>query len=341
MGTCYLHIGPSKTASTYLQASISRNLELLEAEGISVPRLGKIATDRVTESHHNLAFELSRHRKFDDDGATFQDLKSFLVSHEPAHVLLSSECFENIRKKAEKFAFLKDFFGSLGYDVCVLGMVRPQVDLINSNYAGQIKRFAHKKSFPEFVESILSSPPPKYDMNDNFKYWLMHFPCEFIPLNDDVMEMGLDRVFFQKLGFPQDRLGQIEPVLMTNKSPGPKTIEAAKLIRGELEGKCGGNLREKSFPGAVTLRKTLARKSDRAGWNETGFYGFDDQLFERVVAQFSESNDRFSRKIFGLPWSEVFQERQRPMNVFCPEAAVKREQKQFAKIVKEVLCSIN
>ena len=178
-------------------------------------------------------------------------------------------------------------------------------------------------------------------MNVNFQYWMKYFFCDFIPLNDVVIERGLERGFFQKLGFAEDKLDQLRTPHVANTSPGPKTVEAARIIRGVLEGLWGSGLKVRGLPGGAKLRKTLIRKSDGAGWNKTKFYGFDDQLFELVIEHFSESNGRFSQDVFNRPWSQVFQERREPMNVFTFDEAKEGDKAQIAKIVKEVIYAMH
>ena len=334
MGRCYLHIGPHKAASSYLQASILRNRDLLESQDISVPRLGG---NGVARQHHNLAHELTGHWKFRKEAGTFEDLKRYLVSDRPRNILITSEVFEGLSRNKENFELLKEFFASLAYEVRVLMVVRPQTGLINSAYTEQIKRFRHRKTFAEFVDWALESPRAKFDMNESFKFWMQYFDCDFIPLNDEVVKMGLDRVFFQRLGVAENRLGQLQGVAAANTSPGPKTIEAARIIRGILEGLLGNRLHKKKLPGGVDLRKVLIKKTKKIGWNKTKFYGYDDRLFEVVRDHYGEANDRFSRNVFGRPWAEVFRDRREPTNVYALDAAPRHEKAEMANLVQDVL----
>ena len=338
MGRCYLHIGPHKAASSYLQKSIHQNRDLLESGNISVPRLGDRDLDRY---HHNLAHELTGHWKFRKEAGTFQDLKVHLDSHRPENILITSEVFEGISRDVKSLEFLKGFFDSLGYDVRVLMVVRPQTGLINSAYTEQVKRFRHRKTFPQFIDWALGNPRAKFDMNESFKLWMEYFACDFVPLNHEAMARGLDRVFFQKLGLAEDRLSQLQGVANANTSPGPKTIEAARIIRGILEGILGNRLRRKQMAGELELRKALIKRTKKAGWNKTSFYGYDGQLFEVVRDHFSESNDRFSRKVFGRPWTEVFHDRPKQANVYHLERAPQSEKAEMALLVQEVLYSMH
>jgi hypothetical protein len=338
MGRCYLHIGPHKAASSYLQTSAFRNRDLLASEEISIPQLGENGAARP---HHNLGHELTGHWKFRKEAGTFDDLKRYLVSNEPRNILISSEVFEGVSRKEENFQFLKEFFASLSYEVRVLMVVRPQTGLINSGYTEQIKRFRHRKTFPEFVDWALKNPRAKFDMNESFKFWIKNFDCDFIPLNDEVMEQGLDRVFFQRLGLAEEKLGQLQDVEIANTSPGPKTIEAARIIRGILENLFGKKVHKKQLPGGLELRRILIKKSGKAGWNKTKFYGYDSRLFEFVRDRFGESNDRFSQSVFGRPWAEVFHDQRKPSNVYDLDAATRNEKAEMAELVQEVLYSMH
>ena len=337
MGVCYLHIGPHKAASTYLQKSISRNRDLLESEEISVPWL---ENDGPSQVHHNLAHELSKHWRFSKKSKTFNDLESFLRDRGPRNILITSENFENISQDRELLEYLGDFFSRLGFDIRVLVVVRPQTGLINSGYTEQIRRLLHRKTFPEAVETALNHRNQKYDMNLNFRYWMEYFDCQFIPLNDDVRAKGLDRVFFEKLGLADKALARLRGGEAANEAPGPKTVEAARTIRSILENLAGRDLKAKNLTGGLAIRRTLMRRSTKLGWNDTKFYGYDEKLFRRVDAHFREANDRFSQRVFGRPWSEMFSERPKARNVFHLNEASRREKREFQDLVKDVLYSM-
>lgn len=337
MGVCYLHIGPHKAASTYLQKSISRNRDLLESEKISVPWM---KNDGPTQVHHNLAFELSKNWRFRKKDKTFKDLEKFLIDHEPNNILITSENLENISQDKEMIGYLGDFFSRLGYEVRVLVVVRPQTGLINSGYTEQIRRLLHRMTFAEAVEAALNHWKQKYDMNVNFKYWMEYFDCQFIPLNGDVMTKGLDRIFFQKLGLAERTLVQLRGGEAANEAPGPKTVEAARTIRSILEHLAGPDLKAKNVAGELEVRRSLMRHSTKLGWNETSFYGYDDKLFRRVDDHFRDANDRFSRRVFSRPWSEMFSERPKAQNVFHLNEATEGEKTQFRNVVKHILYSL-
>lgn len=338
MGVCYLHIGPHKAASSYLQKSISRNRDLLESASISVPWM---ENDGGTQVHHNLAHELSRNWRFSQKANTFNDLEKFVVDKNPKNILITSENFENISQERERVEYLSGFFSRLGFDVRVVVVVRSQTGLVNSGYAEQIKRLLHRKTFAEAVETALHYRKEKYDMNIGFQHWMKYFDCQFIPLNVGVMKQGLDRAFFQKLGLSEDRLVQLRGVELANEAPGPKTLEAARTIRGILENLLGPDLKAKNLVGGLEIRKLLMKQSTKLGWNDTKFYGYDDTLFRRVEEHFAEANDRFSRRVFGQPWSEVFSERRKERNVFCLEQVSEREKTQFRGLVKDVIYSMH
>lgn len=138
-----LHVGPHKTATTWLQANFHANRRALLAKGWLYPSTG----ERVRTAHHDLS----------DRPAEILDPKSRKVAElrkigrqagrDGLNVLLSSEGFRHWKPKHIKA--LRTILGDA--ELHVVYAVRDPVSLLNSFWAQQVKSGA-KASLPAFLD---------------------------------------------------------------------------------------------------------------------------------------------------------------------------------------------
>lgn len=126
MKKLYLHIGPHKTGSTYLQKALYSNREGLEENGITYP----IDPSSSHVAHHDLA-ELYQFKKHEESKA----LADRLIGQCDGSLILSSENFD--RLDLESVSKLKKDFE--GYEVFVLFFSRNLGELLVSNWQESVK----------------------------------------------------------------------------------------------------------------------------------------------------------------------------------------------------------
>lgn len=137
----YLHIGGFKTGSTFLQRALQANGEALGALGYLVP-----ASRRpLQHDHHNLAWEILEHRRFDPSGFTLERLRRRIEAAPQPRVLISSEFFS--RTDADGIRSLVERLGEV--DLRVVLVVRNQVDTLQALYSEAVShyRFTPKPHF--------------------------------------------------------------------------------------------------------------------------------------------------------------------------------------------------
>jgi hypothetical protein len=95
----FIHAGLHKTGTTALQIALNRHTEQLKSAGILYPRSG---IPKGLEGHHNLAWQITRDRRFRTEFGTIDDAASEIAAH-AGPAVLSSEDFETILDQPRKF----------------------------------------------------------------------------------------------------------------------------------------------------------------------------------------------------------------------------------------------
>jgi hypothetical protein len=95
----FIHAGLHKTGTTALQIALNSHTEQLESAGILYPRSG---IPKGLEGHHNLAWQITRDRRFRTEFGTIDDAASEIAAH-AGPAVLSSEDFETILDQPKKF----------------------------------------------------------------------------------------------------------------------------------------------------------------------------------------------------------------------------------------------
>ena len=144
-----IHIGPRKTASTYLQSNFYRNRKELLRKGWLYPVLSL----RVRNAHHGIVQSLKEVRK--GEGAVVRGMAKAgrLAASKGANILISSE---NFRKwKASEIALLGKCFGQ--QDVLVVYTLRDPLDLLVSGWGENVK-MGRTASLEAYARKHLSAP---------------------------------------------------------------------------------------------------------------------------------------------------------------------------------------
>lgn len=141
-----LHVGPHKTATTWLQRNFHHNAAALEKAGWLYPQTG----ERVAVAHHDLSDNQKeilkdRSRK----AAQFRKIAG-KAAEKGLNVLLSSEGFDKWRPNA--LAKLREIIAP--HELRIVYTLRDPVSLVYSVWAQKVKT-GGPKSFPEHYEEQL------------------------------------------------------------------------------------------------------------------------------------------------------------------------------------------
>src|SRR6476619_712239 len=155
MNRLVAHVGPPKTATTYIQRALDANGDVLARHGVYLPRAGRSELAQKAVTHHHLAWELAGSPRFRPAQGGWDALADELADVDAETVLLSSEIFAlaDVRGVGDT---LERRLRSLGRQVTVVFVVRDPLSLINSAYGQQVKTFETARTFDEHVAGVLA-----------------------------------------------------------------------------------------------------------------------------------------------------------------------------------------
>ena len=135
MRPLHLHCGLHKTGTTALQSALSSASRLLRSHGILYPRSG---TPEGTVAQHNLAWEMTRDRRFAPEHGGVDALLAEIGAFE-GRVVLSSEDFEGALLRPALWRGLLEQTSRAGYAPTLVVYLREPVAYLESLYVEILK----------------------------------------------------------------------------------------------------------------------------------------------------------------------------------------------------------
>lgn len=291
-----VHIGATKTASTYVQRCLARNENVLAECGIYLPRAGR-RSGNVT--HHNLAWEMLGDVRFRPENGDWSALREEVAHLGAETVVLTSEAFARVAADPKLRTTLATRLFDLSGDVEILYVVRDPLARINSMYAQIVKTFSMPLTFEEYATK--STATGFYNLERSFQFWYRSSKAKFTALRfDEFVKRGPFLSFIEALhvDVPSDELDLLES--KANVTPGPMSIVAMQLLGVELR-VIDPEFRRRS-PAAMKLSTTAQRRAEKEGWNEDRFWAWQPELAKKATTSLARSNDRFARAVWGTSW---------------------------------------
>ncbi|MGI8578638.1 MAG: hypothetical protein ACR2KG_12175 [Nocardioidaceae bacterium] len=295
-----VHVGPPKTATTYIQQALYSNAALLAAYGVYLPQTGRLELSPESVCHHHLAWELMGSPRFRQEIGGWGALAAELASIDADTVLVSSELLSpgTLFPRGIGEA-LQQRLLSIGCPVTVLYVVRDQLSSMNSAYGQEVKLLARVQDFAEHASGALERGDA--DLERQTARWYESPDVDFVAIpfpalvDVDPLVALLDAA---RIDVPTERLVTSgEP---SNITLGPGAVAAFRLLRHYLEGL---NPAVSHDDMAVRqLHRVAARAAKAAGWCEEPFWGWTPESAAEAVAQLAESNERFAQAAWGTPW---------------------------------------
>lgn len=131
MKTAFIHIGLHKTGTTSIQEALHRRRGAVSDAGLHYPSVG-MPPDFA--GHHNLAWELARDRRHVPEHGNVPLLLAGLAGVE-TDVIVSSEDFESVVARPDRWVSLVEGLGRLGFAVEFIVYLRDPVRHLRSLYA--------------------------------------------------------------------------------------------------------------------------------------------------------------------------------------------------------------
>lgn len=146
-----VHAGLHKTGTTSLQIFLTGISAQLRQQNILYPRAG--TPTWCPHGHHNIAWQLTRDRRFRSAFGTIDDLADE-ISQFGGDAIISSEDFESILDQPEQFAPLQNHPKLRQYEFVLLFYVRNQVSYLESLFLEMLKHGLGEE-FVVFAQPLL------------------------------------------------------------------------------------------------------------------------------------------------------------------------------------------
>lgn len=330
MRKCYLHIGPHKSASSYLQKQVHDNEAALGELGLHV-----VQTGRKSGRGCHPAF-VAQFNDVSQRTRLFEDLAAELdrVPSDKA-VLISSEKFDRFHKKGTRFESLSGFFDDLDCEVHVIAVIRNPVDWLNSSFSQSTAGFRNFQCWSDFIAA--PSNLERFDTWIAFSNWIECFPHKIIPMAKSVRDGRLELDFLNAIGVDDAaarRLRFSKEVM--NPSRHPKILELTRLlgrtaIDEEIDAFTPSEFRDR-------VRKRRLTICESRGWREGTFYGYDEAQFDETLKHFQPGLKRFSNIVFpGKNWELNFGTRHKQRSIFELSSSDGDEKREFLDALGECL----
>lgn len=308
--TVYLHVGIHKTASTYIQNRLRRNLPLLARH-----RLRYLPLRR----HH---LSLVRAVKQRDRAPWLALLAEAEASH--SHILLSAEAFslelakptpENPQEVVGEW--LHRLIHEQGWRLRLIAFIRDQPSYLNSRYTQLVKRLHTTSSFEAYVRRVTEG---RSESECNFMTlfgWVFRHSdlvASFIPfggslaMDGDASRSRQDPFaqLLAQLPLPAGLTFAEAPASSANQQPGRMGVQLARHFGRYLKQHHPERLAEEAYRSAA--RQRIEGWASTHQWQEEPFNGLSPELWQRIRHHYAESNAAFVQAAWGEPltWSFIF-----------------------------------
>lgn len=293
-----VHVGPPKTATTYIQQALLANESALAAHGVYLPKAGRSAMSGKAVAHHHLAWELTGSPRY-EPGSGWGALAQELRGVDAETVLISSELLAPSIFTHGIEAALDHRLLSLGRDVSIVYVVRDQLSLINSTYAQQVKLLMEVGDFKPYVAGVLKRGDA--DLERQTARWWRSSDIELVAVPFPVIAQSPLTALLcaARIDVPDAIL--VSGPAAVNITLGPIAIEALRLLRGYLRA-LHRSLSDDDMA-VRRLHRIAARATVEAGWCDEPFWGWPAPLAREAASRMLPSNERFARAVWGSPWS--------------------------------------
>jgi hypothetical protein len=330
-----IHIGMPRTGSTSLQAVLTNLRPRLGAVGLLYPELAPPGSPEGADVNHQpLGEALDGRRPPGERAASLARLSEILGSTRADTVILSYEDFAVQKAGLGIPQIVHDLFHARGFRMEVAIVVKPQFEQLNSAYAHRAQLVRETRTFRGFAGQNWRSG--RFDYAALIEPWRRAADGRVtaIPLRDARSEAPLLGRIVRDLGL-EDRLGPLMSAetqrLVTNRSPGPIAVEAARRLRRlRVHTQFRGHSRH------------IGHVLDDAAWSRgldpEPFRGDAPDLRNRIEAHAALPNERFARALWGAPWSAVVKQAPaRPPNELAGHAIPPGTEAQIATLMAETI----
>ena len=297
MKRAILHVGAPRTGTSSLQKLLSDRREALAEAGVLYPELTPRSADRPHLSHQHLGEALDGRRPRAERRELLDALDAELAATAADVVVVSYERLWLAAPWRRLPRVLADLCARRGFRPEVLVTVRPQAELIQSQYGWRIQFLREGRPFaPAFGGDLHDG---RLDFCARLAPWARAVDgrAVAVPLRDVRSDAPLPLRVAAELGL-SDRLDPVlagaDASLRENRSPGPVTTEVSRRLR-----RAGLRLDAEAGRRTVDRVAQLARP-----WvaEAQPFRALTEGQAARAARRFARSNTRFADEVWGKPW---------------------------------------
>ena len=292
-----IHVGMHKTASTYIQKMLLKNIELLRFHGIEYPVQSR-----------DVLIESIKKRKIDPW------IKLIKKSKPKATLLVSDERLSNILAQRQKEKLIVSNGNWLAKKlkpycskITIIGFVRDQPGFINSQFCQNTKRLSQITSsdFDAYIQDVFAGEVDMIECNPQklFGWSLRNKLVEpvFIPYNNSLSSDPFRQLINKAMpAVEQETWNQIKVI---NKSPGRLVIHMACAIKRYIS-------KEKIYLSQkkrMRLSYQLLKKTNSLGWNAEKYNAITKERYALIRDHYRFDNDIFAINVWNVDkWDDVF-----------------------------------
>ncbi len=295
--TLVLHVGIHKTASTYIQHRLKRNLAFLKRNGLLYPVRRREHLDLVGALRRG---ELQPWLELIGQAAR-QRLRP-LISAEVLSVMLHQPAAP--AAAGSLLGHLQDGLAAEGASLHLVAFVRDQPAYLNSRYTQLIKRLYFASPFRRYVlETLENGGESDCDYERLFGEAIddPRIQTSFLPFRSG--EADPCERLLNAIGVADCRaLAPLDE--QPNSQPGWQAVWLAQRIAASLQRHHPAAWHDRGCK--ARIREELERLAAREGWPAEPFQGVNPYLLGRIERRFGPGNDRFAQRVWGCSWRELF-----------------------------------
>ena len=322
-----VHIGMRKTGSTSIQNTLATRAADLRRDGVYAPRTGNVPHNRGTQRGLLRELHLAR-------SPLWRRLAQEIHVAAEERFVLSVEDLAHPWYRTAAVARLVDFAARERLDVDVIAYVRPQWQIIESEYTQRVcgREVGTPVRFPCFARGLLAAKKSDtiLDYAALFAAYRKAFGARLriFPLPASSQPDGLVPHFLEQIGAPGTRSAGVGAPSRgrANVRRGAKEVEVWRLLRARIQTRRGLPRRRPSLSGLSAVL------------DDAPFAGFTVDEIGALEARFADANRRFAIDYgidaSGTLFREVDVGPGRRPNIACWEGFAPDERRRVRRLVR-------
>ncbi len=297
MKRAVLHVGAPRTGTSSLQKLLADRRAALAEAGVLYPELTPRSAARPHLSHQHLGEALDGRRPPAERRELLDALDAQLAATRADVAVVSYERLWLAAPWRRLPRVLADLCARRGFRPEVLLTVRPQAELVQSQYGWRIQFLREARPFARAFPSDLHDG--RLDFAARLAPWAraVEGRVTATPLRDARSDAALPLRVASELGL-SDRLGAAlaggGADLRENRSPGPVTTEVSRrLRRAGVRGDAEAGRRRVDH--AARLARVVPEEA-------AAFFALTPAQVDRVARRFARGNARFAEDLWGRAW---------------------------------------